>query len=151
MSDDLTELYQEVILDHNHHPRNFTEVPEATHQAQGFNPLCGDRLTVFLEVRDGRIAKVGFQGSGCAISRASASIMTTCIQGKTPAEAIELFRRVHEMVTGEGTADAEFGELGDLAALSGVRRFPIRVKCATLAWHTLRAALEEKGAVVSTE
>ncbi len=148
---DLTELYQEVILDHNRNPRNFAEVPDASHTAEGFNPLCGDRLTIYLKVKDSVIEDVGFQGSGCAISKASASVMTTCVKGKTRAEADEFFDRFHRMVLGEDNSAVDIMEIGDMAALSGVSKFPIRVKCATLAWHTYRAALEQKSTSVSTE
>ena len=148
---DLTELYQEVILDHNRNPRNFAEMPDATHTAEGFNPLCGDRLTIHLKVEDDVIEDVGFQGSGCAISKASASVMTTCLKGKTLAEAERFFDRFHRMVTEEDNSEVDIMELGDMAALSGVSRFPIRVKCATLGWHTFRAALHQKGTLVSTE
>jgi nitrogen fixation protein NifU and related proteins len=146
---ELRDLYQEVILDHNRRPRNFGPLPEANRQAEGYNPLCGDKVTVFLDVEDGRIAGVSFQGSGCAISTASASLMTEALAGRTVAEARELFRDFHDMVTtgtGEGSPD-----LGKLAVFGGVREFPMRVKCATLAWHTLLAALEAKDEPVSTE
>lgn len=146
---DLRELYQEVILDHNRRPRNFGALPAANHQAEGYNPLCGDKVTVFLEVEDGRIRDVAFQGAGCAISTASASLMTEAIKGRTIEAARELFHEFHELVTtgaGEGSPD-----LGKLAVFSGVREFPMRVKCATLAWHTVLAALEEKPQPVSTE
>ena len=146
---ELRDLYQEVILDHNRRPRNFGPLPEANRQAEGYNPLCGDKVTVFLDVEDGRIAGVSFQGSGCAISTASASLMTEALAGRTVAEARELFRDFHDLVTtgaGEGSPD-----LGKLAVFGGVREFPMRVKCATLAWHTLLAALEAKDQPVSTE
>ena len=146
---ELRDLYQEVILDHNRRPRNFGPLPEANRQAEGYNPLCGDKVTVFLDVEDGRIAGVSFQGSGCAISTASASLMTEALAGRTVAEARELFQDFHDLVTtgaGEGSP-----ELGKLAVFGGVREFPMRVKCATLAWHTLLAALEAKDQPVSTE
>ena len=146
---ELRDLYQEVILDHNRRPRNFGPLPEANRQAEGYNPLCGDKVTVFLDVEDGRIAGVSFQGSGCAISTASASLMTEALAGRTVAEARELFQDFHDLVTtgaGEGSPD-----LGKLAVFGGVREFPMRVKCATLAWHTLLAALEAKDQPVSTE
>ena len=148
---DLTELYQEVILDHNRNPRNFAEVADASHTAEGFNPLCGDRLTIYLKVKDSVIEDVGFQGSGCAIFKASASVMTTCIKGQTRAEAEACFDRFRNMVMTEDNSEVDIMEFGDMAALSGVSRFPIRVKCATLAWHTFRAALEQKSTSVSTE
>jgi nitrogen fixation NifU-like protein len=146
---DLRELYQEVILDHNRRPRNFGALPAANRQAEGYNPLCGDKVTVFLDLEDDRIHGIAFQGSGCAISTASASLMTEALKGLTAEEAQAMFHRFHDLVTtgaGEGSP-----ELGKLAVFSGVREFPMRVKCATLAWHTLLAALEEKDAPVSTE
>ena len=151
MSDDrdgLRDLYQEVILDHNRRPRNFRALADANRTAVGHNPLCGDRIQVFLHVADDRVQGISFQGSGCAISTASASLMTEALKGKTVAEAHALFARFHDLVTG-GTGDS--GELGKLAVLAGVREFPIRVKCATLAWHTMEAALEQKDQPVSTE
>jgi len=145
---DLHDLYQEVILDHNRQPRNF-RVLEGGQTAEGFNPLCGDRLTVYLHVNDGVIDDVSFQGSGCAISKASASLMTESIKGKSVAEATALFERFQKMITAQ--PDSAVKDLGKLKALAGVRQFPIRVKCASLAWHTLRAALDAPGEVVSTE
>ena len=150
----LRDLYQEVILDHNRRPRNFGALPSANHQAEGYNPLCGDKVTVFLDLQDGRIQDVAFQGAGCAISTASASLMTEALKGKTVEEVREIFQGFHDLVTtGEGEGSEE---LGKLAVFSGVREFPMRVKCATLAWHTLLAALDEKslneqGQPVSTE
>jgi len=155
--DELRDLYQEVILDHNRHPRNFRALPNANRAAVGHNPLCGDRIQVFLQVADDRIQGISFEGSGCAISTASASLMTEALKGKTVAEANELFAGFHKLVTqgssgvGEGGEGGEAGRLGKLAVLAGVREFPIRVKCATLAWHTLAAALEQKDHPVSTE
>jgi nitrogen fixation protein NifU and related proteins len=149
MSTELDDLYQEVILDHNRRPRNFRAL-DAGRKAEGFNPLCGDRLTVYLRVDDGVIAEVAFHGSGCAISKASASLMTEAVKGKSVADAAQLLERFQQMVTSPPPAAAVSG-LGKLEALAGVRRFPVRVKCATLAWHTLRAALESPDAVVSTE
>jgi len=149
MNTDLQDLYQEVILDHNRRPRNFRILGSGTH-AEGFNPLCGDRLTVYVRVDHDVISDVSFQGSGCAISKASASLMTEQVKGKTVADAIGLFEQFQKMITGKpGGPAAE--QLGKLNALSGVREFPIRVKCASLAWHTLRAALESRNEVVSTE
>ncbi len=147
--DELRELYQEVILDHNKNPKNFRELEKATHSSEGYNPLCGDRVHVFLKVEDGRIADVGFTGSGCAISKASASVMTTEIKGKTVDESKELFKRFQKVITGDSAADAS--KLGKLAVFAGVREFPVRVKCAALAWHTLLAALEKKDDPISTE
>jgi nitrogen fixation NifU-like protein len=147
---DLDSLYQELILDHNASPRNFGSLSSATHHAEGSNPLCGDNLEVELEVRGGVIQDVRFRGSGCAISTASSSLMTTALKGKTVEEAESLFASFHEMVTA-GDDNAELSQrLGKLAALGGVRQFPARVKCATLAWHTVHAALHGE-ATVTTE
>jgi len=148
---ELRDLYQEVILDHYRKPRNFREIDGATQKANGFNPLCGDRVTVFLLVEGDRVADVAFKGIGCAISTASASLMTEALKGKTRAEAEAIFERFHDLVTGPLGTPAESADLGKLAVFSGVREFPARVKCATLAWHTFRAALEKKEAPVSTE
>jgi nitrogen fixation NifU-like protein len=149
---DLMELYQEVILDHNKQPRNFGELAAAEHQAEGNNPLCGDRLTVYLTLDSGRIADIRFNGQGCAISTASASLMTEAVKGKTLEEASALFEGFHELLTGDPSVPgAAPGELGKLVVFSGVREFPIRVKCATLPWHTLRAALRGSGGAVTTE
>lgn len=145
--EELRELYQQIILEHYRNPRNFGELPEATHRAEGNNPLCGDRLTVELRVVADRIEDIRFRGSGCAISQASASVMTTLVKGATVEEAHALFERFHRIVLGE--AEPESREL--LAAFAGVREFPSRVKCATLAWHTLRAALQHVAEVVTTE
>ena len=145
---DLRELYQEVILEHSKAPRNYRKLEAADHKAEGFNPLCGDRFTVFLEMDGESIKDIGFQGSGCAISKASASMMTQSLKGKTRGEAKELFERFHDTVTGHA---AHQGNLGKLAVFAGVSEFPTRVKCATLAWHTLQAALDGKQEAVSTE
>ena len=145
---DLQDLYQEVILDHNRRPRNFRAL-DAGRKAEGYNPLCGDRLTVYLRVEDDVIKEATFQGSGCAISKASASLMTESVKGKTVAEAEALFERFHRTVT--ASPDAPVEDLGKLSVLAGVRQFPVRVKCATLAWYALRAAAEARGDVVSTE
>jgi nitrogen fixation NifU-like protein len=136
---DLQELYQEVILDHNKRPRNFRAI-EHGRKAEGYNPLCGDRLTVYLRVENGRIEDASFQGSGCAISKASASLMTDSVKGKTLEEAGDLFERFHQMIT--RAPEEPVDDLGKLTVLAGVRQFPIRVKCASLPWHTLRAAAE---------
>jgi len=144
----LDDLYQEVILDHNRRPRNFRTI-EGGRKAEGFNPLCGDRLTVYLRVEDGVILDVSFQGSGCAISKASASMMIESIKGKTIAESEALFGRFQRMITAPPGGQSE--QLGKLTALSGVRQFPIRVKCASLPWHTLKAALEGADEPVKTE
>ncbi|PYY12826.1 MAG: SUF system NifU family Fe-S cluster assembly protein [Acidobacteria bacterium] len=140
---DLRDLYQEVILEHSKAPRNFRELQSADHKAEGYNPLCGDRFTVYVQMQGDSIQDIGFQGSGCAISKASASMMTQSLKGKTRSEADELFTRFHKVVTGQ-SANGNQAELGKLAVFSGVSEFPTRVKCATLAWHTLQAALEGK-------
>jgi nitrogen fixation protein NifU and related proteins len=137
---DLTDLYQEVILDHNRRPRNFRVLQDATHHAEGFNPLCGDRLDLFLRIEGDVIADVAFQGAGCAISKASASLMTDSLKGRPVADARALFDRFHRMVTTPPGDEVE--DLGKLSALAGVREFPVRVKCASLAWHTFKAAIE---------
>jgi nitrogen fixation NifU-like protein len=148
---DLRELYQQLILDHSKKPRNFRILEGANRTAEGHNPLCGDQITLYLRVEDDVIRAIGFQGSGCAISRASASMMTDSVKGKTRAEAQWLFERFHDLVTGEADEGGDPADLGKLAVFSGVKEFPVRVKCATLSWHTLRAALEGKGETVSTE
>jgi nitrogen fixation NifU-like protein len=148
---DLRELYQQVIIDHSRNPRNYKELEHPSHSADGYNPLCGDQITVYLVVEGERVTDVSFKGSGCAISKASASLMTAAVKGKTVAEAEELFRRFREMVTSERDAEVDEEALGKLTVLSGVREFPVRVKCATLAWHTLHSALEGKGEPVTTE
>jgi len=148
---DLRELYQEVILDHNKKPRNFREIPDATAKAEGFNPLCGDHLNLSLKLDGDVITDVAFKGSGCAISKASASMMTTSVAGKTKSEADKLFHLFHEMVTGNGESRADPAALGKLAVFSGVCEFPARVKCASLAWHTLRSALHDEKRKVTTE
>ncbi len=141
---ELQELYQEIIMEHNWKPRNFREMDAPTCSANGFNPFCGDLITVFLTLEDDVIADAAFQGSGCAISRASASLMTESIKGKTRAEAQRMFDAFHQMVTRGPSDEIDGDELGDLAVLAGVSAFPTRVKCATLAWHALRAALGGK-------
>ena len=151
MSDQLRELYQELILDHNRRPRNRRAMADATADADGFNPLCGDKVHVFVKLEGDRIADVSFDGVGCAISTASASLMTTALKGKTLAEAREIFDRFHEMVTGEPGAPLAEETLGKLAVFQGVCEFPVRVKCATLAWHTLKAAIDRSKGQVSTE
>jgi nitrogen fixation protein NifU and related proteins len=148
---ELAELYQEVILDHNRHPRNFKDMDDATHHADGYNPLCGDKLKVYMRIQNGKIEDISFTGAGCAISKASASMMIEKLQGKTVGEAEELFAQVHQMCMGELQDSVELGKLGKLAALSGVSEFPMRVKCATLAWHAMQTALERKGGEVTTE
>ena len=148
---ELRELYQSVILDHNKQPRNFREPEGANRKADGFNPLCGDKITVYLELEDDVVKDVGFSGSGCAISTASASLMTQSIKGKSLAEVRELFDGFHELLTGNPSEGADSEKLGKLAVFSGVREFPVRVKCATLAWHTMRSALDGTGEVAKTE
>jgi nitrogen fixation protein NifU and related proteins len=149
VSTELQDLYQEVILDHNRRPRNFRAIDEGR-SAEGFNPLCGDRVTVYLKVDDsGVIRDVSFQGSGCAISKASASLMTESVKGKTVEEAKALFERFQQMIT--APAETPIDNLGKLTVLAGVRQFPVRVKCASLAWHTMRSAMDARADVVSTE
>ena len=147
---ELRELYQELVLDHNSRPRNFRELENATTRMEGYNPLCGDRVTVYVKLDDGRIEDMSFQGSGCAISRASASMMTATIKGKTIEEAERLFGAFHEMVTG-GVEPGDEDDLGDLEVLAGVAEFPSRVKCATLSWHSMMSALKGQKKPVSTE
>jgi nitrogen fixation protein NifU and related proteins len=146
---DVRDLYQEVILEHSKRPRNYRALETANHSAEGFNPLCGDHFTVYVDVNNGEIRDIGFQGAGCAISKASASMMTQALKGKRAEEAEELFQKFHHVVTGKN--DVEAGELGKLAVFAGVSEFPVRVKCATLAWHALRAALHGDQHAVSTE
>ena len=148
---DLRDLYQEVILDHSKRPRNFHALGSTSRRAEGYNPLCGDRETVYLDLEGDRLKDVAFQGSGCAISTASASMMTEIVKGKTRAEAEALFERFHDLITGKNGEPAGGPDLGKLAVFSGVREYPVRVKCATLPWHTLKAALASDGARVSTE
>jgi nitrogen fixation NifU-like protein len=148
VTSDLNDLYQETIIDHSKRPRNKGALSEATHRAEGYNPLCGDRVTIELKLEDGRIAGVSFEGAGCAISTASASLMTEALRSKTPEEAEQAFEKFHAMLTEDKLPAAD---LGKLAVFSGVRQYPMRVKCATLAWHTLRAALHGAGKPVSTE
>jgi len=149
---DLRALYQEVILDHSRNPRNSGPLPDANHEALGNNPLCGDEITLHVKTEDGMITDVTFEGSGCAISTASASLMTEAVKGKTVAEVEEIFETFHDMVAGDPSEKAEVpASLGKLSVMAGVREFPVRVKCATLAWHTLQAALGEGEKTVSTE
>ena len=149
---DLRDLYQDVILDHSRSPRNRRRPDPTTHDAEGHNTLCGDRLHVYLQVKDGLVTDAGFEGSGCAISTASASLMTEILKGKSLEEAERLYRLFHEMLTGDPSQEAEIPEgIGKLEVMSGVREFPVRVKCATLAWHTAHAALEGSEEPVSTE
>jgi len=148
---DLRGLYQEVILDHSKKPHNYRVMDGADREADGYNPLCGDRVRIYLKLEGDRISDVSFQGSGCAISTASASILTETLKGKTQTEADALFETFHDLVTGKDLANGASSELGKLAVFSGVSEFPVRVKCATLAWHTMRSALAGSAEVASTE
>ena len=148
---ELTDLYQDVILDHNRSPHNFRSLPEANRKAEGYNPLCGDQVTVYLKLEQDRIAEIAFQGKGCAISKASASVMTDALKGKSTAEAEQLSERFRQLVTTSPGEQGASEDLGKLAVFSGVSEFPTRVKCAVLAWHTLRAALESNTSPVTTE
>ena len=142
------DLYQQLIIDHNQNPRNFHDIPDATHHADGFNPLCGDEIKVFVKMENGLIEDVAFTGSGCAISKASASIMTTTLKGLELEKAKKLFEKFHIMATTGETAD---DVLGKIAVLAGVHKYPARVKCATLAWHTFQGALDKTAGVIKTE
>ncbi|SAL85771.1 NifU-like domain-containing protein [Caballeronia arvi] len=148
---DLRQLYQEVIFDHYRRPRNYGVLPGANRKADGYNPLCGDRVMLYLRIEDGIVKGASFEGSGCAIATASASLMTEAVKGRTESEVEAMFARFHAMVTASAPVPALPPDLGKLAVLAGVREFPSRVKCATLAWHTLRAALHDKSGTVSTE
>jgi nitrogen fixation NifU-like protein len=147
----LRDLYQEVILDHNKNPRNYHKLDDANRMADGRNPLCGDHYTIYLVVEDDKVKEVAYEGSGCAISKASASIMSQELKGKSIAEAEKIFQLFHKVVTGEADAMDHLDELGKLAAFAGVAEFPVRVKCATLAWHAMHNALTAKGTGASTE
>ena len=147
---ELSELYQQVILDHNKKPRNFRKLESANYQAEGYNPLCGDQVTVYINLEDDLVKDVGFEGSGCAISKASASMMTQAVKGKSKEQAESLFKEFHSMVIGELDEETEDNSLGNLKIFAGVREFPVRVKCATLPWHTLHAALNKEDKI-STE
>jgi nitrogen fixation NifU-like protein len=147
---ELRELYQELILEHSKAPRNFRQPAGANQSAEGYNPLCGDHFTVYLEMDGDSIRDIGFQGSGCAVSKASASMMTQMVKGKSKPEAERIFRQFRDMVAGHPSANAE-GDLGKLTVFAGVAKFPARVKCATLAWHALQAAIERKQEAVTTE
>lgn len=148
---DLQDLYQELILDHNKRPRNRRSLDSTDYKAEGYNPLCGDKVSVFVDMQDGVVKDICFEGTGCAISTASASLMTESLKGKTKEEALAIFDRFHQLVMNGQNTDEVDPSLGKLAAFSGVGRFPARVKCATLAWHTLRAAIEGKKEEVTTE
>ena len=141
---ELSELYQQVILDHNKKPRNFRKLETASHSAEGYNPLCGDQLTIYMNVENDLVTDVGFEGSGCAISKASASMMTQAVKGKSKEQAETLFKQFHSMVMGELDEEDEENVLGNLKIFAGVREFPVRVKCATLPWHTMHAALNKQ-------
>lgn len=147
----LRELYQEVILDHNKNPRNYRRMEDADRKVDGYNPLCGDHFTLFLKLKDGVIQDISFDGTGCAISKASASVMSSAVKGKTIQEAEELFNKFHALVRGKLNSIEDFENLGKLVAFSGVSEYPARVKCATLAWHALISALTSKEHRVSTE
>lgn len=151
MDEELKELYQQVILDHNKSPRNYRTIENATEHAEGYNPLCGDHIDIYLVTEDGIIKDVSFKGQGCAISKASASLMTSMLKGKTRAEAEKLFERFHDLVTGKLGDNPDINDLGKLAVFAGVREFPVRVKCASLAWHTMINALKDKDEKVTTE
>ena len=151
MDAELKELYQQIILDHNKNPRNFRKIENANHFAEGYNPLCGDRLNIYVELEDGRIKDISFQGSGCAISKASASLMSSIVKGLLVEEAEKLFEKFHAVITGKITDEENIEELGKLAVFAGVKEFPSRVKCASLAWHTMVAAFKQEDKSVSTE
>jgi nitrogen fixation NifU-like protein len=148
---ELTDLYQQVILDHNRRPRNFRKIERASRTAEGFNPLCGDHLTLYMQMDGDVITDISFEGSGCAISKAAASMMTDAVKGKSKAEAEELFHKVHQMLTGQPGDPFDAEELGKLAVFAGVCEFPARVKCASLAWHTMHTALEGENQIATTE
>ena len=148
---ELHELYQDMVIDHSSRPRNFRKLKGANRSAEGYNPLCGDRFTLYVQEEDGCITNIGFLGSGCAISKASASMMTESVKGKNKSETAEIFSAFRRMITREPGSDFDPEEVGDLEILSGLCEFPVRVKCATLAWHTLKAALEQQSDSVTTE
>lgn len=149
--DELHELYQELVLDHSKNPRNFKKILDSNHSAEGFNPLCGDQITVYLKLEKDLIQDISFLGSGCAISKASASLMTTALKNKTTKDAFSFFEKFLQMVTGQNSNNVNLESLGKLQVFKGVKEFPVRVKCASLAWHTLRAAIEKNKGKVSTE
>jgi nitrogen fixation NifU-like protein len=151
MNQELRELYQQVILDHNKSPRNFKKLENANHTAEGYNPLCGDKIDVYMETENGMIKDISFLGSGCAISKASASLMSSFVKGKSIEEAKMIFNKFHELITGKLSEDNDLEDLGKLQVFAGVREFPVRVKCASLAWHTMLAALKDKNERVTTE
>lgn len=149
--DELRELYQEMLLDHHKHPRNYGKLEEANRKAEGYNPLCGDRVTVYLFLKDDVIHNIAFEGVGCAICKASCSVMTEVVKGKSQAEVEKLFGEFHDLVTSDTEAEYDADKLGKLAIFAGVREFPLRVKCATLGWHTMQAAIKRSDSVVTTE
>lgn len=149
--DELKELYQQIILDHNKDPKNYGKLDAHNHDSEGYNPLCGDRVHVYLMVEDGLIKEIRFEGSGCAISKASASVMTTLLKGKTVAEARALFAQFQKMITADVHTPPDVEKVGKMAVFAGVREFPSRIKCAGLAWHTVIAAIEDRDEAVSTE
>jgi nitrogen fixation NifU-like protein len=152
LSSELSDLYQEVILDHNRRPRNYGKLEGANREQEGLNPLCGDHMVIYLKMDDDKIENVGFEAQGCAISKASASMMTDAVKGKTPDEVEELFQRVHAMLTAPQGTEPDLEGMGKLAVLSGVRDYPSRIKCASLGWHALRAAMKQEAAApISTE
>jgi nitrogen fixation protein NifU and related proteins len=151
MDSDLRELYQQVILDHNKSPRNFRKPEEFNHDAEGYNPLCGDKIHVYLLMENDKIKDISFQGSGCAISKASASLMSSILKGKGKEEAEQFFERFHDLITGKLGDEPSIEDLGRLAVFAGVKEFPARVKCASLAWHTMISALREENEIVNTE
>ena len=151
MDNELRDLYQQVILDHNKSPRNFRVIENANHHSEGYNPLCGDRIDIYLDVKKGIVEDISFQGKGCAISKASASLMSSMVKGKPVKEAEKLFEKFHDLITGKLGDNPDIEELGKLAVFAGVRDFPARVKCASLAWHTMINALKEEKDIVTTE
>jgi nitrogen fixation NifU-like protein len=151
MDNELRELYQQVILDHNKSPRNFKVIENVSHYSEGYNPLCGDRIDIYLDVENGIVKDISFQGKGCAISKASASLMSSMVKGKPVEEAERLFEKFHDLITGKLGDNPDTEELGKLAVFAGVRDFPARVKCASLAWHTMINALKEEKDIVTTE
>ena len=151
MDNELRELYQQVILDHNKSPRNFRVIEHANHHSEGYNPLCGDRIDIYLDVEKGIVKDISFQGKGCAISKASASLMSSMVKDKPVEQAEKLFEKFHDLITGKLGENPDIEELGKLAVFAGVRDFPARVKCASLAWHTMINALKEEKDIVTTE
>ncbi len=151
MDNELDDLYQQVILDHNKNPRNFGSIPIKTHSLKGHNPLCGDLITINLLIENDVIKDISFEGNGCAISKASASIMTTLVKGKTVQEAMEIFDQFHELITSDMDEEIDTENLGKIAVFAGVKQYPSRIKCANLAWHTLKNAIENKNSVVTTD